>query len=481
MARQFEEQLLEEVNSEYLFEAFRDTQNKLNIITKNTNTTLPRFITVSRLPSPELFMPSLEQELAEKDITDEERQAQAEAERKAQEEAEAKAKAEEEARLEAERLAKEEEERKAQEEAEAKAKAEEEARLEAERLEQERLEAEKKAQEEAEAQAKAEEEARLEAERLEQERIEAEKKAQEEQPNVDENPEEVVEETPEEEPKAEEPIEEQPEVDEAPEETVEEPSEEPVVEEQPAEEESQQEQPEVEQPTEEETPEEEPKAEEPVVEEPAPQPVVEEKPVKKQPPQQEQISIISFATLKGKKKPIAKMSTMQAGGIAAAKVEHAKQKEELDAIRKEEASIRAEQRKAEREKEALERLPNAILIGNTKVPSPELGKFEIANSKDVEKPFKLLLRTEKGQVVFETSPMRTKPNELTAVMFKDIMNTGSFTFTRSINGFAFQILDSRKRVFYTSRSFINLNDAKRAAALIKKYGLSANYIDDTTI
>ena len=467
MARQFEEQLLEEVNSEYLFEAFRDTQNKLNIITKNTNTTLPRFITVSRLPSPELFMPSLEKELAEKDISDEERQAQLEAEQKAQEEAEAKAKAEEEARLEAERLAKEEEERKAQEEAEAKAKAEEEARLEAERLEQERLEAEKKAQEEAEAQAKAEEEARLEAERLEQERIEAEKKAQEEaeaqeQPDVDETTEEQP---------AEEAVEEQPNVDETAEEPVEEqPNVDETVEEPVAEEEPKAEEPEVEQP------------EEPVVEEePAPQPVVEEKPIKKQPPQQEQISVISFATLKGKKKPIAKMSTMQAGGIAAAKVEHAKQKEELDAIRKEEASIRAEQRKAEREKEALERLPNAILIGNTKVPSPELGKFEIANSKDPEKPFKLLLRTEKGQVVFETSPMRTKPNELTAVMFKDIMNTGSFTFTRSINGFAFQILDSRKRVFYSSRSFINLNDAKRAAALIKKYGLSANYIDDTTI
>ena len=449
MARQFEEQLLEEVNSEYLFEAFRDTQNKLNIITKNTNTTLPRFITVSRLPSPELFMPSLEKELAEKDISDEERQAQLEAEQKAQEEAEAKAKAEEEARLEAERLAKEEEERKAQEEAEAQAKAEEEARLEAERLEQERIEAEKKAQEEAEAQEQPAVDETTEEQPAEE--------AVEEQPNVDETAEEPVEEQPNVDETAKEPVEEQPKV----EETVEEPV---------AEEEPKAEEPEVEQP------------EEPVVEEePAPQPVVEEKPIKKQPPQQEQISVISFATLKGKKKPIAKMSTMQAGGIAAAKVEHAKQKEELDAIRKEEASIRAEQRKAEREKEALERLPNAILIGNTKVPSPELGKFEIANSKDPEKPFKLLLRTEKGQVVFETSPMRTKPNELTAVMFKDIMNTGSFTFTRSINGFAFQILDSRKRVFYSSRSFINLNDAKRAAALIKKYGLSANYIDDTTI
>ena len=411
MAKQFEEQLQEEINSDFLFEAFRDTQNKLNIITKNTNTTLPRFITVSRLPSPELFMPSLEEELAQKDITDEERQAQAEEERKAQEEAEAKAKAEEEARLEAERLAKEEEERKAREEEEAKAKAEEEARLEAERQEQERLEAEKNAQEEAEA-----------------------------QPNVEET------------------------------------TEEPVVEEQPTEdtpiEEQQVEEQEVEQ--------EEPVVEE-VKEEPAPQPIQEEKPIKKLPPQQEQISVISFATLKGKKKPIAKMSTMQAGGIAAAKMEHDKQKEELIAIRKEEAAARAEQRKIEREKEALERLPNAILIGNTKAPSPELGKFEIASSKDADRPFRLLLRTEKGQVVFETSPMKTKPNELTAVMFKDIMNTGSFTFTRSINGFAFQILDSRKRVFYSSRSFINLNDAKRAAAMIKKYGLSANYIDDTTI
>ena len=424
--QQFEEQLLEEVNSEYLFDTFRDAQNHLNIIVKNNLTTLPRFITVSKLPSAELFLPSLDVELAERDITDEERQAQAEAERKAQEEAEAKARAEEEARLEAER--------KAQEEAEAKAKAEEEARLEAERKAQEeaeakakaeeeaRLEAERKAQEEAEAKAKAEEEARLEAERKAQEEAEAKAKAEEEARLAEEQAQEP---TPQEEP-----------------------VEEPVVEEEP----------------------------EPI-EEPAPVAPKKKAPIK----EPEKISVISFETLKGKKKPIAKMSTMQSGGISAAKAEQSKAQEEVDAIRKEEAIARAEKRKLEKEKEALERLPNAILIGNTKIPSPELGKFEIASSKDPEKPFKLLLRTETGKVVFETSALRTKPNELTALMFKEIMTNGSFTFTRSMTGYAFQILDTRKRVFYSSRSFINLNDAKRAAALIKKYGLSANYIDDTTI
>ena len=173
---------------------------------------------------------------------------------------------------------------------------------------------------------------------------------------------------------------------------------------------------------------------------------------------------------------------MQQGGVAAIKAEATKQKSELDAIRREEAQERAQKRKIEKEQEALNRLPNAILIGNTKAPSPELGRFEIVSSGDPEKPFKFVLKTETGKTVFETSPMRTKPNELTAVMFKDIMQKGSFTFTRSITGaIVFKVLDARGRVFYTSRSYMALNDAQRAAALIKKYGLSANYIDDTTI
>ena len=176
------------------------------------------------------------------------------------------------------------------------------------------------------------------------------------------------------------------------------------------------------------------------------------------------------------------MAAMQQGGVAAAKAEALKQKSEIDAQRKEEAQERAAKRKIEKEQEALSRLPNAILIGNTKKPSPELGKFEIVASKDPEKPFKFVLKTEADKVVFETSPMKTKPNELTAVMFKDIMQKGSFTFTRSLSGgIIFKILDARQRVFYTSRSYLSIQDAQRAAALIKKYGLSANYIDDTTI
>ena len=102
-------------------------------------------------------------------------------------------------------------------------------------------------------------------------------------------------------------------------------------------------------------------------------------------------------------------------------------------------------------------------------------------SNDKEKPFKFVLKTEKGKVVFETAPMKTKPNELTAVMLKDIMANGSFAFMRTNTGFFFKILDSRQRVFCTSRAYPTTLDAQKAAALIKKYGLSANYIDDKTI
>lgn len=402
---------LENVNSDYLFDIFVDAQNRLHIISKTQKPTLPKYIPVSKMPNIEMFMPSLEKELAEKDITEEERAQMAAAEQ---------------ARIEEEQRAKEEAERKAREEAEAKAKAEEEARLAAEaakKEEEERLarelaekeEAERLAREEAER--KAEEEARLAAEaaqKEEEERLAREQAEKEEAERL---------------------AREQAEKEEA----------------------------------------------ERLAREEAERKAEEAARSNTPTPSSEKISVISFDTLKGKKKPLVSKSAMQQGGIAAAKAEARKQQNEINAIRKEEAQERAAQRKAEKEQEEISRLPNAILIGNTKKPSPEFGKFEIVATKDAEKPFKFVLKTEAGKVVFETSPMKTKPNELTAVMFKNIMTTGSFTFTRSMTGIIFKILDSRQRVFYTSRSYMSVQDAQRAAALIKKYGLSANYIDDTTI
>ena len=197
--------------------------------------------------------------------------------------------------------------------------------------------------------------------------------------------------------------------------------------------------------------------------------------------QRQSMSVISFETLKGKKKPIAKKSIMQDGGISAAKIAQAQQKEELDAIKKEDAREKAAIRREEQQKVEEERLKNAILIGNTKKASPELGKFEITKSDDPLKPYKFVLKTEQGKVVYETAPLRTKPNELTAVMFKDIMANGSFSFIKTLEGYNFRILDARQRIFCTSRAFRTSLDAQKAAALVKKYGLSANYIDDTTI
>ena len=197
--------------------------------------------------------------------------------------------------------------------------------------------------------------------------------------------------------------------------------------------------------------------------------------------QRQSMSVISFETLKGKKKPIAKKSIMQGGGISAAIMAQAQQKEELDAIKKEDAREKAAIRREEQQKVEEERLKNAILIGNTKKASPELGKFEITKSDDPLKPYKFVLKTEQGKVVYETAPLRTKPNELTAVMFKDIMANGSFSFIKTLQGYNFRILDARQRIFCTSKAFRTSLDAQKAAALVKKYGLSANYIDDTTI
>ena len=430
---------------EFLQSVQKDVQSRLHIFNKPQIGSLPNYLAFSKLPNIELFKPSLDAELEEKDITDEEREAQAKAEQEAKEKAEAEAKAQEEARIAAEeeaaRIAKEEEEarlkaeeearlaeeeaariaqeeeikRKAEEEQAAKIAAEEEARRKAEEEEAARI-----AKEEEDARIKAEEEARIQAEqaeaaKLEQERIEKEAQELEE---IKEN--EVVEEEPQEK-----------------------------------------------------------------VQEKAEVKVEEVKKVEA--PIQSKDStpssnVINFETLKNKKKVVlAKKSTMIAGGVQAAIQENAKKKEEQALIKKEEAQERAAKRREELEKEELSRLPNAILIGNTKKALPELGKFEIGRSEDPEKPYKFILKTEKGKVVFETAPMKTKPNELTAVMFKDIMANGSFAFMRTDRGFIFKILDARQRVFCTSKSYPTTLDAQKAAALIKKYGLSANYIDDTTI
>ena len=363
---------------EFLQGVQKDVQSRLHIFNKPQIGSLPNYLAFSKLPNIELFKPSLDAELEEKDITDEERESQAKAEQEAKEKAEAEAKAQEEARIAAEeeaaRIAKEEEEaaRIAKEEEEARIKAEEEARIQAEQAE----------------------DPKLEQERIEKEAQEAEE--------IQEN--EVVEEVK----KVEAPIQ-----------------------------------------SKDSTP---------------------------------SSNVINFETLKNKKKVVlAKKSTMIAGGVQAAIQENAKKKEEQALIKKEEAQERAAKRREELEKEELSRLPNAILIGNTKKASPELGKFEIGRSEDPEKPYKFILKTEKGKVVFETAPMKTKPNELTAVMFKDIMANGSFAFMRTDRGFIFKILDARQRVFCTSKSYPTTLDAQKAAALIKKYGLSANYIDDTTI
>ena len=421
---------------EFLQGVQKDVQSRLHIFNKPQIGSLPNYLAFSKLPNIELFKPSLDAELEEKDITDEERQAQAKAEQEAKEKAEAEAKAAEEARIAAEeeaaRIAKEEEEARIKAEEEARLKAEEEARLAEEeaaliaqeeeikrkaeeeqaakiaaeeeaRRKAEEEEAARIAKEEEEARIKAEEEARIQAEqaeaaKLEQERIEKEAQEAEE---IQEN--EVVEEVK--------------------------------------------------------------KVEAPIQSSSTPS-----------------SNVINFETLKNKKKVVlAKKSTMIAGGVQAAIQENAKKKEEQALIKKEEAQERAAKRREELEKEELSRLPNAILIGNTKKASPELGKFEIGRSEDPEKPYKFILKTEKGKVVFETAPMKTKPNELTAVMFKDIMANGSFAFMRTDRGFIFKILDARQRVFCTSKSYPTTLDAQKAAALIKKYGLSANYIDDTTI
>lgn len=375
-------QELEQNSSSILEEVFYDVQKHLHIVGKSEKPTLPKFIAINKLPSIELFKDSLDEELAEPDLTQEDRDRIAAEEAKKIQEEEERQKAEEEARLKAEEEARQKAE---QERLEAEQKAKEEAeRLEAERLQKEEEERQRAAEEEA-ARLKAEEEARLEAEAREKEEQERLQKEQ------------------------------------------------------------------------------------------------EEAEAKAAALQRQSMSVISFETLKGKKKPIAKKSIMQGGGISAAIMAQAQQKEELDAIKREDAREKAAIRREEQLKEEEERLKNAILIGNTKKASPELGKFEIAKSDDPLKPYKFVLKTEQGKVVYETAPLRTKPNELTAVMFKDIMANGSFSFIKTLQGYNFRILDARQRIFCTSKAFRTSLDAQKAAALVKKYGLSANYIDDTTI
>ena len=212
-------------------------------------------------------------------------------------------------------------------------------------------------------------------------------------------------------------------------------------------------------------------------------PKIEEKPEVKPISQPERIvSITGLNTKKQKGKKIVKLSAAQSGGIAAVKAQEAKDKEAEEAKRKAEAAAKLAAQKAEEKAQEQARLAYVILIGDAKKPDPNLGKFEIQKTGLLDKPYKMVLKTNLGKTIFETAPIRSKPNELTAQMFKDILSTGSFTFIKNQSGqYAFRILDSRLRLFSVSKFYPTIREAQLAAASIKKFGLSANYIDDTTI
>ncbi len=192
------------------------------------------------------------------------------------------------------------------------------------------------------------------------------------------------------------------------------------------------------------------------------------------------ITSISASNLKGAKRGIVKASAVKKGGVSAAKEASDAIKEKEEEKKKQAAQARIEAKRALEKEAEMARLSAVSIIGTDKKPKPENGKFEIQWSNDNIKPYKLILKNDQGKVLYESTPIKTKPNELTATTFKNILSTGSFVFISTPIGYAFKILDSRMRVFHVSKAYRNAIDAQKLAAQIKKFGLSANYIDDLT-
>lgn len=192
------------------------------------------------------------------------------------------------------------------------------------------------------------------------------------------------------------------------------------------------------------------------------------------------ITSISAANLKGAKRGVVKASAVKKGGVSAAKEASDAIKEKEEEKKKKAAQARIEAKRASEKEAEIARLATVSIIGTDKKPKPENGKFEIQWSNDNVKPYKLVLKNDQGKVLYESTPIKTKPNELTATTFRNILSTGSFVFISTPVGYAFKILDSRMRVFHVSKAYRNAIDAQKLAAQIKKFGLSANYIDDLT-
>jgi hypothetical protein len=192
------------------------------------------------------------------------------------------------------------------------------------------------------------------------------------------------------------------------------------------------------------------------------------------------ITSISAANLKGAKRGVVKASAVKKGGVSAAKEASDAIKEKEEEKKKKAAQARIEAKRASEKEAEMARLATVSMIGTDKKPKPENGKFEIQWSNDNVKPYKLVLKNDQGKVLYESTPIKTKPNELTATTFRNILSTGSFVFISTPVGYAFKILDSRMRVFHVSKAYRNAIDAQKLAAQIKKFGLSANYIDDLT-
>ena len=425
-------------SNDLALEIIQDVQTHLKIKQKQEAPKMPLFISISKIPNPEIFATPLDNEIAEVD----------------------------EAEIAAQEHAKQEEEEREKQALEAIAKA----KAMAEQLQQE--EEAKLAQEETKEQEDIVDDEVIE-EIEDNEEVQSEETINEEQPTED-----TIEESSETEESSEETQEEVVE-EAAPEEIIEEAQQEETAPEEPVEEEKVEEPQEDKQETVEEieTLEEDTEVEEKkegVIEEPQ-----EEKKEAPTPPPSSNMTF-SAATFNLKKKTIVKASAAKKSGVAAIKEEADAQKAELEAIKREEALAKAAAIREAEKKAEMERLKDVILIGNIKKPDPELGKFEIQWSNNNALPYKMVLKSNVGKVLYESTAIRTKPNELTAVMFKDICNTGSFVFIKAPAGYAFKMLDSRKRVFYISKAYRQLIDAQKMAALIKKFGLSANYIDDVT-
>ena len=127
----------------------------------------------------------------------------------------------------------------------------------------------------------------------------------------------------------------------------------------------------------------------------------------------------------------------------------------------------------------VDEMKGITLLNDAVKPDVSKGKFVIGvDTTNIVRPYKFILKANNGKVLFESEGYKVKPKATQIYKFKRTIAEGTFTYDQSGRTFQFRIIDKEGKLYAVVGGFKTLKAAQESAALIKRFGLAANFIED---